>query len=279
MKKDILSRDLSGITFAFLDIETTGLDPYWGDKICEIAVLKTNRGKVLDKFETLVNPGRTIPPQAVSVNGITDNMIRKAPFFRDIAWDILNILRDTVIVAHNAPFDLGFLFAEFSSIKLSPPENEVVDTLSIARRYYNFPSNSLGKIARNLGISTVGEHRAFGDARITKEIFEYFLVDLERRGIRIERLKDIVKLQGGSIVFQKSNELVLPSLIEEALRVKGKLQIKYLSAYKDTTTTRIIEPIEVHVSGSYTYIIAFCHLRKERCSFRLDRILEVKNIS
>jgi hypothetical protein len=137
----------------------------------------------------------------------------------------------------------------------------------------------LGKIARYLGISTVGEHRAFADVRVTNEIFEYFLMDLERRGMRVDSLKDVLKLQGKPVSFERSNEFVLPPAIEEALRSKGKLQIRYLSAYKDTTTTRIIEPVEVNVSGSYTYVIAFCHLRKEKSSFRLDRILEIKNIS
>lgn len=273
------SKNLSDITFAFLDVETTGLDPCLGHRICEIAVLKTRGGKALGKLQTLINPGRDISPQAASVNGITDDMIRGAPFFRDVAWDILNSLRDSVIVAHNAPFDLRFLFAEFVGIKLPHPENDVIDTLSIARRHYNFPSNSLGKIARYLGISTVGEHRAFADVRITNEIFEYFLMDLERRGMRVKSLKDALKLQGKPVSFERSNGLVLPPAIEEALRARGKLQIRYLSAYKDTTTTRIIEPVEVNVSGSYTYVIAFCHLRKEKSKFRLDRILEVKNIS
>lgn len=273
------SKNLSDITFAFLDVETTGLDPCLGHRICEIAVLKTRGGKALGKLQTLINPGRDISPQAASVNGITDDMIRGAPFFRDVAWDILNSLKDSVIVAHNAPFDLRFLFAEFVGIKLSHPENDVIDTLSIARRHYNFPSNSLGKIARYLGISTVGEHRAFADVRITNEIFEYFLMDLERRGMRVKSLKDALKLQGKPVSFERSNGLVLPPAIEEALRARGKLQIRYLSAYKDTTTTRIIEPVEVNVSGSYTYVIAFCHLRKEKSKFRLDRILEVKNIS
>lgn len=273
------SKNLSDITFAFFDVETTGLDPHLGHRICEVAILKTRGGKTLGKFQTLINPGRNVSPQAASVNGITDDMVRGAPFFREVAWDILNSFRDSVIVAHNAPFDLGFLSAEIASIKLPHPENEAIDTLSIARRHYNFPSNSLGKIARYLGISTVGEHRAFADVRITSEIFEYFLMDLERRGMRVESLKDALKLQGKPVSFERPNELVLPPAIEEALRSKGKLQIRYLSAYKDTTTTRIIEPVEVNVNGSYTYVIAFCHLRKEKSIFRLDRILEMKNIS
>jgi len=97
--------------------------------------------------------------------------------------------------------------------------------------------------------------------------------------MRVSSLKDALKLQGKPVSFERSNGLVVPPAIEEALRAKGKLQIRYLSAYKDTTTTRIIEPVEINVSGSYTYVIAFCHLRKEKSKFRLDRILEVKNIS
>jgi DNA polymerase III epsilon subunit family exonuclease len=275
----MLYENLREITFAFLDVETTGLDPYFGDRVCEIAILKTKNGQILDKFERLINPGRSIPPQAVSVHGITNGMVKNAPFFRDVALDVINSLKESVIVAHNASFDLGFLLAEFTNIKFMLPDNEVIDTLSIARRYYSFPSNGLGKIARHLGIPVIGEHSAFGDVRITKEIFEYFLLDLERRGIRIKRLKDMLKLQGGPIVFEKSNKLVLSPVIEEALRIKGKIQIRYLSAYSDTSTTRIIEPLELSVSGSYTYLLAFCHLRKERCNFRLDRILEIKTIS
>ncbi|MGH7791251.1 MAG: exonuclease domain-containing protein [Thermodesulfobacteriota bacterium] len=275
----MIPKNLEEITFAFLDVETTGLDPYWGDRICEIAVLKTKGTKILDRFETLVNPGRTIPLQAASVNGITDDMVKNAPFFRDIAWNVMNSLKDSVIVAHNAPFDLGFLLAELSIIKLSPPENDVIDTLSIARRYYSFPSNSLGNIARHLGISTVAEHRAFGDVRITRQVFEYFLMNLERRGLRVESLKYVLKLQGRPVSLNASAELVLPPTIEEALRIKGKLRIIYLSAYNDTTTTRLIEPLEVSMNRRYTYIIAYCHLRKDKCTFRLDRILEAKKVS
>jgi DNA polymerase III epsilon subunit family exonuclease len=275
----MLYKSLEEVDFAFLDVETTGLDPYWGDRICEIAILKTRGGRVLDRFETLINPGRTIPYQAMAVNGITNEMVRNAPFFRDVARDVLISLRDAVIVAHNAPFDLGFLTAEFSNIRLSPPQGEVVDTLSIARRYYNFPSNNLGRIARHLGIPTFGEHRAFGDVRITRDVFEFFLMDLERRGMRIKHLKDVLKLQGEKVSFEVSDEIVIPPTIEEALRIRGKLRIRYLSAYREATTTRIIEPIEVRVSRGHTYLIAYCHLRKERCSFRLDRILEVRSVS
>jgi DNA polymerase-3 subunit epsilon len=262
--------------FAFLDVETTGLDPNSGDKICEIAVIKTVNGQIADEFVTLLNPGRTIPERAVSIHGITQTMVNRAPFFRDIANDLLDFLNDTVIVAHNARFDLEFLRSELRNLNLYLPENNIIDTLAIARRYYTFPSNSLGDIARYIGLPIDKQHRALADVTTTKEILEYFIKDLERRGIRLKSLKDILKLQGKSVELRTSNELVLPTEIEQALREKSKLEIKYLSAYKEETSTRVIEPFDISVSKANTYIHAYCHLRKERCTFRLDRILGIK---
>ena len=275
----MLSDTPSQVPFVFVDVETTGLDPLQGDKICEIAALKTINGDVVEEFSTLVNPGRSIPQSAVSVHGITDVMVMRSPLFREIAKDLLDFVADTVIVAHNARFDLEFLDVELGNLRLGIPESCVVDTLGIARRYYTFPSNSLGQIAKYIGLPAESEHRALADVRTTKNIFEYFLMDLGRRGIRLKRLKDILKLQGKTVSLQSRNELILPVEIEEALRVKGKLQIKYLSAYNEETTTRVIEPLEISFSKQSTYIHAFCHLRKERCTFRLDRILDMKAVT
>ncbi|MCZ6527548.1 MAG: exonuclease domain-containing protein [Candidatus Dadabacteria bacterium] len=275
----MLSQNPSEVYFAFLDVETTGLDPVSGDKICEIAVIKTIDGQVADEFVTIVNPGRNISERAISIHGITQVMVNRAPLFRDIAKDLLDFLNDTVIVAHNAKFDLEFLRSELKNLNQSLPENEVIDTLGIARRYYSFPSNSLGEIARYIGLPIDEEHRALADVTTTKDIFEYFLKDLERRGIRLKRLKDILKLQGKSVELQTTNELVLPTEIEQALRDKGKLEIKYLSAYEEETSVRVIEPFDISVSKANTYIHAYCHLRKQRCTFRLDRILGIKALA
>ena len=275
----MLSQDPSQVYFAFLDVETTGLDPNSGDKICEIAVIKTLDGQIVDEFVTIVNPGRSIPERAVSIHGITEAMVKSAPLFRDIATYLLNFLNDTVIVAHNARFDLEFLRAELKNLNLSLPENDVIDTLGIARRHYSFPSNSLGDIARYIGLPIDKQHRALADVMTTKGILEFFLRDLDVRGIRLKRLKDILKLQGKSVELKRSNELVLPTEIEQALRDKSKLEIKYLSAYKEETSVRVIEPFDISVSKANTYIHAYCHLRKERCTFRLDRILGIKALA
>lgn len=275
----MLPQDPSQVYFAFLDVETTGLEPASGDKICEIAVLKTVNGEIADEFATLINPGRSIPERAVSIHGINQAMVHGAPLFREVANDLLDFLQDSVIVAHNARFDLEFLKTELRSLSISLPEYDVIDTLGIARRYYTFPSNSLGDIARYIGLPLDKQHRALADVTTTKDIFQFFLKDLERRGIRLTRLKDILKLQGKSVELRESNELILPTEIEHALREKSSLEIKYLSAYKEETSTRIIEPFDISVSKTNTYIHAYCHLRKQRCTFRLDRILDIKTVA
>lgn len=273
------SLDPSQVYFSFLDVETTGLDQASGDRVCEIAIIKTLNSEIVDRFVTLINPGVAIPSRAVNIHGITDAMVRRSPFFRQVSEEILDILKDSVLVAHNAAFDLGFLESELRNLSVALPEYKVIDTLGIARRYYEFPSNSLGKIAESIGVRPECEHRALSDVMTTKSVFEYFLMDLARRGIRLKRLKDILKLQGKPVELKTSSELVLPRELEYALRAKGKLRIKYLSAYNEDTSTRVIEPFEISVSKASTYIHAFCHLRKERCTFRLDRILDLKAVS
>jgi DNA polymerase III epsilon subunit len=269
----------SEVPFAFLDVETTGLDPATGDRVCEIAVLKTVNGEEVDRFVTLVNPGRSIPLGAVTVHGITDIMVSRAPFFRDIANDLLSFISGAVIVAHNARFDLAFLRMELSTLGLALPQTDVIDTLGIARRYYSFASNSLGQIARDIGLPAASAHRAPADVQTTRSVFEYFLMDLNRRGIRLKRLKDVLKLQGETVVVESVTQMVVPWEIEESLRVRGKLRIKYLSAYRNETTTRVIEPLEISARRGGTYLYAYCHMRKERCTFRLDRILDMQIIT
>lgn len=100
---------LDEVLFTFIDIETTGFSPKYGDKICEIALLKVRRDQVYDSYQTLVNPGRKISAGAMAVNGITNEMVKNAPFFCEIADKVIRIIGDSVGIAHNARFDLSFL--------------------------------------------------------------------------------------------------------------------------------------------------------------------------
>lgn len=168
---------------AFLDIETTGLSPFCGDRICEIAILNCNGELIENEFSSLVNPRIPISPGAYAVNRISQNMLKHAPIFSELAPDILSLLKDRIVVCHNAAFDLGFLEHELDRIDMEFPQISVVDTLSLARRYFNFSSNSLSHIAASLGISLKESHRALSDTRTMYKVLMNFTQDLPGRGV------------------------------------------------------------------------------------------------
>ncbi len=267
-----LKKPIVDVTFVALDVETTGLETYLGHRICEIGLLKFRGAKELDSYSSLVNPKRPIPADIVRIHGITEEMVRDAPVFEDIADDFLAFSEGTVLVAHNADFDLRFIAKHLREAKLELPRNLVVDTLTLARRYFNFPSNSLGAIASRLAIDIEGGHRALKDAATTKGVFEYLTAELE-----IKTLKQLLDLQGGSVPFPEVGETTLPT-INEAMGSGGKLLLRYLSSSGEETE-RVIVPIEINVHNGTEYLTAFCYLRNKERVFRIDRILKLRPVT
>lgn len=175
---------LNDVVFSFLDVETTGLSPMEGHRVCEVAVLRTKGGRILDHYSSLLHPGRPIPPEAGRINGISDEMVAFSPAFADIAAKLRQKLEQTAVVCHNAPFDVAFLEAEFGKANLSFPAVPVLDTLTLARKHFKFERNSLGAISKVLGVETQGWHRASNDVFMLKLIFDKFLEEFSRNGIR-----------------------------------------------------------------------------------------------
>lgn len=261
------------IEFAVVDVETTGLSPAFGDRVCEIAVIHAQGNKERSTFATLINPGRPISPGAAEVNGITPAMVAKAPAFQDVAPEIVQRLAGRVFVAHNAPFDLGFLVAEFQRLCLPLPFTHVVDTLVLARRYYAFSSNSLGAVAEQLNISYPHRHRALQDARITCQVLTFFLQDLSRR--RIAMTEDLVTPVAEVLSPLGESATPLPPILSEALTNGLSLEIRYMSIGLEVSVRRV-DPIAVIPNRDYLYLRAYCHLRQDERTFRLDRIMEMR---
>jgi DNA polymerase III epsilon subunit family exonuclease len=165
-----------------LDLETTGLKPLEGDRIIEIALIRIAKSsEVIEKFVTVVNPERQIPPDVFLINGITDDMVKTAPCFKDIAGKVFDFIAGRTLLIHNADFDIPFLEIEFKRCGTSIPETKVIDTLAIARNSFIFPKNSLSRIAAYYNINTDGLHRAESDAMMTYKIYRKFCEEWERR--------------------------------------------------------------------------------------------------
>lgn len=177
---------LSDLTYTVVDLETTGLSAR-SEGITEICALRVSGGEVVADFSTLVNPGRSIPPFIQMMTGITDDMVRGAPFFHEVAPAFLDFVGDSTLVAHNAPFDLGFLNYGLYAAGHRHLHNPVVDTIRLARRLLpELPRRSLDAVTRYLGISIVSRHRARGDADATAEVLLRLLTIALERGIQTD---------------------------------------------------------------------------------------------
>jgi DNA polymerase-3 subunit epsilon len=266
-------RLLSDTTFALFDVETTGLSPAYGHRVCEVACLCVRGGVELAHFESLVDPQRPISEGAYHVNHITPQMLIGAPDFAAIAGPLLALMQDTVLVAHNAPFDLGFLAAELDMARLPPPEGQVIDTLTLARRAYNLPRNGLSVLAGALGLDTGLAHRAMGDVWTTYQLLDRLMTDLEDRW-GVTTMGQLLAFQGGPIPYPQPRLLPLPPTIAEALEGGGRVQMRYVDA-RGQETTRVVRPLSVHEQGGMLYLVAHCYRADALRTFRLDRVIEL----
>jgi DNA polymerase III epsilon subunit family exonuclease len=267
--------DIKSCSFTVFDVETTGLYPYSGDRICEIGAVRFSPGKrPVRKFTELIDPQRPISPGAFSVNGITDGMVRGKPTIDKIMPAFLRFIDGSVLVAYNAGFDLGFLEASLGERKQLLDEYHVIDALSLARRLFpRVGRYNLGSVARALGISIEGEHRAMADAMMTLKIFRMELEALEAAGVTtIENIAAIpVRKDRAPVV--KGCTL---ALIEAAISRQRRLNIVYRSSWNDSLSERAITPKRIHRGYDRTYVVAHCHMRGSERNFRLDCIVRAE---
>ena len=188
---------LRDVTFVVVDLETTGGRARPGadgsfDAITEIGAVKVRAGEVIAEFATLVDPGRSIPPQIVELTGITTAMVRDAPRIEAVLPMFLEFARGAVLVAHNAGFDTGFLRAAAQRCGFPWPGFPVLCTVRLARRVLcreEAPSVRLGALARLVGSATQPTHRALDDARACVDVLHALIERVGNQGV--ETLADL----------------------------------------------------------------------------------------
>lgn len=160
--------------YVVFDLETTGISSTY-DEVIEISGIKVRGGQVTDEYTSLVNPERSIPRGASQVNGITDDMVRNAPVFRDVLMDFFEFLGDDVLIGHNIHnFDMRFVYRDAERYYGKLPGNDYIDTLSVARNYLPQLSHyRLVDLASFYDISVKGAHRALNDCRMNQQVYEH----------------------------------------------------------------------------------------------------------
>ena len=162
------------IKYAIIDVETTGMG-IQGNRITEIAILVHDGNKVIEEYESLVNPECNIPHTITRLTGINDYMVAEAPKFYEIAKKIIELTTDCIFVAHNVNFDYNVIHKEFAELGF-PFRRKKLCTVRLSRKLIpGLPSYSLGKLCSSVGIPLNDRHRAMGDTRATTILFEKLL--------------------------------------------------------------------------------------------------------
>jgi DNA polymerase-3 subunit epsilon len=190
---DDLGAPLVDTTFVVVDLETTGGAP-GTDSITEVGAVKVRAGECLGTFQTLVNPGRAIPPTITVLTGITESMVARAPRIESVLPALLEFMGDAVVVGHNVRFDVGFLQAALERAGRPPLSGPTIDTVALARRLVRdeVPDCRLGTLADRLRLSHRPSHRALDDALATADLLH---VLLERAGgLGVTGLDDLASL-------------------------------------------------------------------------------------
>lgn len=186
---DLLDRPLKEMAYTVFDTETTGLEPSKGDEIIQIGAVRVLNNRILaqETFDQLVDPQFPLPPAGIPIHGIRDDMVRGQPTIEIVLPAFHAFAADTILVAHNAAFDMRFLQMKevATGIRFAQP---VLDTLLLSAVVHpNQTTHSLDAIAERLGIQVTARHNAFGDALVTATVFQKLIPLLMDKGIKTLR--------------------------------------------------------------------------------------------
>jgi DNA polymerase-3 subunit epsilon len=236
---DDLGTSLAGVTFVVVDLETTGGTPAQCG-ITEIGAVKVRGGEVLGEFQTLVNPAEPIPAFISVLTGITDTMVRDAPRIESALPAFLEFAAGSVLVAHNAGFDIGFLKAAAARVGAPWPGFAVLDTLQLARQLVvrdESPNHRLSSLAQVFGATTTPDHRALHDARATVDVLHGLI---ERVGnLGVHTLEELSSYSSRVTPSQRRKRFLadpLPSSPGVYLFKDGNDRVLYVGTSRDIRT-------------------------------------------
>jgi len=193
--KKIIDIPIEDSEFTVLDFETTGTSAK-NARVIEVGLVKVKNLKVKDTYSTLIDPETDIPFFITELTGITNSLVNDAPTFAQIARELEDFIGDSVLTAHNLPFDLSFLKSEFQRVEIPFEERPMLCTLKLARRLYpQLPSKSLSAMTKHFRLRNKKAHRALGDAMVTAKIL-IKMIDHMKDEFHCTSVSDVISFQG-----------------------------------------------------------------------------------
>ncbi|MCA9805799.1 MAG: WYL domain-containing protein [Cyanobacteria bacterium HKST-UBA02] len=275
----ITSTALADLTFVAFDVETTGLSPV-AQRLVEISGVKFGAGVEEPAiFSRLINPECPIPREVQRIHGITDEMVREEPTFREVIPEFIEFVGDCVLMAHNAPFDVEFVRVSLARLGMPFPKNKVVDTLVMSRELMpDAPRHQLKTVVELLGLPAGDYHRALADSVHVRDVF--------LKLIAASGLADFEALEIMGAVsafdFDRHAESVRASMPEQsvaimdsisrAIELRQVMKMTYNGTYR---SNRTVLPLSLIHSRGQFYLNAICQSLQAERTFRVDRIDKV----
>ncbi|NLW28175.1 PolC-type DNA polymerase III [Acetivibrio saccincola] len=239
--------------FVVFDIETTGLNAYT-EKITEIGAVKVRNGKIIEEYSSFVNPEKPIPKKIVELTGITDEMVKDAPKIDKVLPEFLEFIKDSVVVAHNASFDMGFIRHNCRVLGYNL-DFSVIDTLELSRQLFpELKRHRLNNVAEYLGVSLENHHRALDDAKACAGILIKCIEILKEKGA--EKTDDIEEALGSSVDYKKAKTYHAIILAKNQIGLKNlykivsKSHLEYFHKRPRVPKSLLIEHREGLILGS-----------------------------
>jgi len=273
MKLDNLSEYLKNQIFIAFDSETTGM---WApiNRLVELSAVKftLNLGEI-ETFDFLINPQKVIPQDVIEIHGITNDMVKDSPVAKPVLKKFKKFCGDdSILMAHNAPFDISFVGTALRRNKMKFGDNLIVDTIEICKEFFpDLASYSLLNLIKKFGMSQSQDHRALSDARFVYYLFRH----AAEKFPKIESRQDFIDSFTIHRMTDSDDEIKeLPSDFSDlnfAFANKLRVEIDYYHPTREENK-RTIQLREIHKLGSVFYIIAYCERMGSERTFRLDRI-------
>ncbi|MEK5206607.1 PolC-type DNA polymerase III [Psychrobacillus sp. FSL H8-0510] len=226
---------LEDAVYVVFDVETTGLSATY-DKIIELAAVKMQNGNIIDKFERFVNPHHALSATTIELTGITDDMVQNAPEIEQVIKDFYEFIGDGILVAHNASFDMGFLYEGYRRTGIDYFSHPVIDTLELARFLHpEMKSHRLGTLTKKFNIELTQAHRAIFDCEATGYLLLHLLKEAEEH--KIEFLDDFNKHIGQGDSYKRARPTHCTILAKNEVGLKNLF--KLVSLAHTTTFYRV----------------------------------------
>lgn len=263
-------------TYVAFDTETTGKYPLVAE-IVELAAVKWSRGAIVDTFQALVKPSELMNEAVIRIHHITNEMVQAAPPLSEVLPRFHGFLEDSVCIAHNAAFDLGFLALEFEKFNLPLPISAVLDSCQLGQRAFpNMINHRLATLASLLNINVGSAHRALDDSRTCLQVAFQSMKVIGSKST----LDFIFQAQGGPLLWPRYSMNALKAspthgVLVEACSSQLAIEVVYTGGVQPGVPRRMTAQGLVR-NHQGDYLIGLCHRENHQKRFYLSRILSAR---